>query len=258
MLFSLLDPVTLLNNDSELEPNAVINVFSIYEDVDYLSLICVGTEGSGGLVWEAAEVERFSGIIDDSVLSTNDDIAVEYYSSDRRDTGLVLQPITAATVGYYTCRSTESGYEARVLTTFQNPYFAFTNPTQYEVPLGVRVDLSARYAYWSTGQMNVGTGFRYTLNYLPCVVTPTVNPNNTTMPPPQVQLLDSGPTDAFSNNYVYSQYASENTTGQYNLTCKFIIVYSHNAYYRDVPFFTHSSVYNDTRSVQTNNGGCCD
>ena len=218
----ILDPVALLNNDSELEPNAVINVFSIYQDVEYLSLICVGTAGSGGLIWEAAGVERFTGIIDDNVLNANDDITVEYYSSDRRETGLVLQPVTAATVGYYTCRSTESGYEARALTTFQNPYFAFTSPTEVEVPLGVRVDLSARYAYSSNGQMNVGTGFRYMLTYLPCVAAPTINPNATTMPPPLVQLLDNGFTDAFSNNYEYTLYASENTTGQYSLTCKLI------------------------------------
>ena len=204
-----------------LEPNAVINIFSLFEDVEYLSLGCVGTAGSGQLQWEAREVERFSGLIDDSVLSTNDDITVEYYTPDRRDTVLVLQPITQDTVGYYTCKSDESSYEATVLTTFQNPYFAFTSPTELEVPLGVRIDISARYAYWSNGSMNVGTGFLYNLTFLPCILMPP-NSNGTAMLIPQdiEQLIDSGFTDAFSNNYVYTLYASENTTGQYNLTCK--------------------------------------
>ena len=203
--------------------DAVINSFSVFGGVEYLSLRCVGTLGSGQLQWEAREVQRFSGVIGDSVLGSNDDITVDYYSADMRDTQLVLQPIAQDTVGYYTCRSTTSGYEATVLTTFQNPYLAFTSEIQYDVPLGVKVDISAQYAYSSNGYMNIGTGFLYYLTFLP-YASLTEMPTGTSEPTiPQSQPVAAGTIDAFNNNYVYTVYASANTAGQYNLTCKFVI-----------------------------------
>ena len=246
-----IDPVAVFNNDRELEPDAVINVFSQYEGLDHLSLGCVGTVGNGELQWEAREVARFSGVIDESVLSTNDDISIGYYSSDRRDSLLTLRPVTQSTVGYYTCRSTVSDYVATVLTTYQNPYFAFTSLTYYEVPLGVRVDISARYAYWSNGRMNIGTGFRYNLTFLPYLELSMSASNTTSMPPLlQEQLLDVGFTDASSNNYIYTIYAGENSGGQYNLTCK----HKHRIRVCISALLVCfcSSIYTDTGSVQTN------
>lgn len=217
--FSFLDSVSLFNNAREMEPYAVINIFSVFEGVDYLSLVCVGRAGSSQLEWEASGVERFSGTIDDAILSANDDITIDYYTSDRRFTRLELNPVTQDTVGYYTCKSTTSEYEATVLTTFQNPYFAFTSPTEYNVPFGVRVDISARYAYSSNGSMNVGAGFFYNLTFLPCL-DPT-DANETVIPSSsQIQILDVGITNDSTNNYVYTLYANDSIAGEYNLTCE--------------------------------------
>lgn len=211
-----------------MEPNAVINTFSLYEGEYYLGLGCAGVEGSGRLEWEATGVERFSGIIDKDVLSENDDVTVQYFSMDSRDSLLTLLPVTSANVGYYTCRSTESGSAASVLVTFEDPYFAFTSLTEYEVPLGVRVDISARYAYSSNGLMNIGTGFLYDLTFLPCVSPTTMSPNSTdeVPTPQQEQSLASGVTNNFNNNLIYSVYASDSTGGLYNLTCKLSAIFN--------------------------------
>lgn len=220
--FSFLDPVSLFNsfiNTREMEPFAVINIFSMSAGVESLRLVCVGTAGSSQLEWEASGVERFSGTIDDAILNANDDITIDY-TTDRRFTILRLYPLTQDIVGYYTCKSTTSEYEATVLTTFENPYFAFTSPTEYNVPLGVRVDISARYAYSSNGSMNDGAGFFYNLTFLPCL-EPT-DANETVMPSSQVQILDVGSTDDFTNNYIYTVYANESIAGQYNLTCELL------------------------------------
>ena len=215
------DPVALLNNDREMEPNAVINIFSEYEGVDHLSLVCVGAAGNGQLQWE----RRLSGETEGGVLGSSDGVTIEYFSDDRRDTLLRLQPVTPASAGYYSCRSTESDQEATVLVTFDDPYFAFTSPSYYEIPLGVRVDISARYAYSSNGVNNSGTGFTYRLTFSPFAsTTDTPPPTNQTSPtgestPPQEQLIESGSVNSLSNNFIFAVYGSQTSGGVYNLTC---------------------------------------
>lgn len=208
----------MLNNDSELEPNAVINVFSEFEGVDYLSLVCVGTAGNGNLEWE-----KLSG----STGGFGDNVAIDYYSTDRRSTIIVFQPVTEADTGYYSCQSEDTEYEATVLVTFENPYFSFTSFSEYEIPLGVAVDISARYAYSSNGIMNIGSGFIYDLTFLPYYNATLDFLFNETSGDDvqQEELLDDGSTDAFSNNYVYTVYGSDESSGQYNLICEFIAYY---------------------------------
>ena len=189
-----------------MEPNAVINSFSQYGGIDYLSLVCVGTTGSSGLVWET----------ESGVLSNDDDgVSIEYYSEDRRDTLLVLQQVNETFVGSYTCRSTESDQEATVLVTLEDPYFAFTNLSSYIIPLGVRVEISARYAYSSNGVNNSGSGFTYKLTFQPS--SSTTPPSNETAQ--GEQLIEEGSADDFSNNYIYPVYGSRTSGGVYNLSC---------------------------------------
>jgi hypothetical protein len=199
------NPVSLLNNDRVMEPNAVINSFSVYEGVDYLSLVCVGTAGNGQLQWE-----RLSGETEGGVLGNSDDVTIDYYSDDKRDTSLTLKPVTSALAGYYSCRSTQTDQGASVLVTFQDPYFAFTSFGYYDIPLGVRVDISARYAYSSNGVNNSGTGFTYGLTFIPLTSTGSTLSEG--------ELIESGSTDPLSNNYVYSVYGSRTNGGLYNLT----------------------------------------
>lgn len=218
--------MVILNNDQELLPNAVINIFStlFLTDVQFLSLICFSIPGHGELQWETRDVQRFPNILDSNTVNTNDDLSIEYFGEDRRESPLLLQPISEDIVGFYTCKSTQSGYEATVYTTFQNPYFTFTSPTEYEVPLGVRVEISAQYADFSNGLMNIGQGYRYTLTFLPCTESSPTDPGSGVMPTagiiPTEMLLDEGVADRMSNNYIYYIYASESVAGQYNLTCK--------------------------------------
>ena len=198
--------MSLLNDDRVMEPNAVINSFSVYEGVDYLSLVCVGTAGNGQLQWK-----RLSGETEGGVLGNSDDVTINYYSDDKRDTSLTLKPVSRALAGYYSCRSTQTDQEASVIVTFQDPYFAFTSFGQYGIPLGVRVGISARYAYSSNGVNNSGTGFTYRLTFSPLTSTGSTLSEG--------ELIESGSTDPLSNNYVYSVYGSRTNGGLYNLTC---------------------------------------
>ena len=235
-------PVALLNNDRELRANAVINSFSRLNNSQVLGLYCVGTLGNGMLQWLTKDVERFPNVLDEDTASDNEDLAVFYYSNDRRDSLLLLQPIAQDTVGLYTCKSAQSGREASVLTTFQDPYFAFTNPNESQVPLGVKRNISASYAYASDGFMNVGSGFLYNLTFEPTNseeissgdlegsgLMPTEIPSTSEPVVVDQILLDDGITDSFSNNYVYDVYAGEATAGRYTMTCEFISTYMINA-----------------------------
>ena len=168
--------------------------------------MCVGTAGNGLLQWE-----RISGEAEGGVISNSDDVTINYYSDDQRDSSLTLQPVSSDLVGYYSCRSTQTGQEATVLVTFENPYFAFTSFSYYEIPLGVRVDISASYAYSSNGVNNSGTGFTYGLTFSPFT--------SAGMTLSEGELIQSGSTDHLSNNYVYSVYGSSTNGGVYNLTC---------------------------------------
>ena len=218
--------MAILNNDQELQPNAVINIFSslFLTDVQFLSLICFSIQGHEELQWETRDVQRFPNVLDSSTVSSNDDLSIEYFGDDRRESSLLLQPIAEDIVGFYTCKSTQSGYEATVYTTFQNPYFTFTSPTEYEVPLGVRVEISAQYADLSNGLMNLGQGYRYTLTFLPLSESSPTDQGSGIMPTegiiPTEMLLDEGVVDNMSNNYIYYIHASESVVGHYNLTCK--------------------------------------
>lgn len=229
MLCSFADPVAILNNDQELQPNAVINIFSSLSltGVQFISLICYGIQGHGELQWETRDVQRFPDVLDSNTDSNDNDLSIDYFTDDRRGSSLLLQPIAEDVVGFYTCKSTQSGYEATVFTTFQNPYFTFTSPTEYEVPLGVRVEISARYADLSNGIINLGQRYYYTLTFLPCVSPTDPSPTDqgsgimpTEMIIPTEMLLEEGIVDSMSNNYIYYIYASESVAGQYNLTCK--------------------------------------
>ena len=204
-----------------MKPNSVINVFSEFEDTDYLSVGCVGTAGNGNLEWE-----RLSGVTE----GFSDSVTIEYYSTDRRITNIIIHPVTEVDAGYYSCRSTDSMNEAIVLITFEDPYFSFTSLSEYEVPLGVTVDLLARYAYSSDGIINIGTGFSYTLTFLAFIPYSNTTsdsdlPTNLTLPTSSIarlqpQVLDAGITDDSSNNYIYTIYAHEYGSGQYNMTCE--------------------------------------
>ena len=219
--------MALLSNDRELEQNAVINTFSTLSRTDLLvlSLVCFGIEGHGELQWQTKDVQKFPDILDSQAVRNYDDLTLKFFDDDRRDSLLMVHPIAQDTVGFYTCKSTQSDNEATVYTTFQNPYFAFTNPTEYSIPLGVKVVISARYADVSNGMMNIGPGFNYKLTFLP-FVEPTSSGQGSGMmltvePSPTESVLNEGVADNLSNNYVYNIYGKESIAGNYNLTCKY-------------------------------------
>ena len=222
--------MALLSNDRELEQNAVINTFPTLSRTNMLvlSLVCFGIEGHGGLQWQTKDVQKFPDILDSQAVRNYDDLTLEFFDDDRRDSLLMVQPIAQDTVGFYTCKSSQSDYKATVYTTFQNPYFTFTNPTEYSVPLGIKVEISARYADVSNGMMNIGRGFNYRLTYL-SFVEPTSSGQDSGQgsgmilsvePSPTESVLNEGVADNLSNNYVYNIYGRENVAGNYNLTCK--------------------------------------
>ena len=159
----------------------------------------MGSTGNSQLQWE----------VNNTAFTDSESSTILYFSDDERDTSLEINPVSASSVGYYTCRSAESEEEATVLVTLQDPYLSFTSSPTYSIPLGVRVEISARYAYSSNGVDNTGTGFTYRLEFYALDIT-----NNQTD-----QVLDEGAGSAFSNNYIYPVYGSTTSGGFYNLTC---------------------------------------
>ena len=124
---------------------------------------------------------------------------------DRRDVIVTYQPIDSTSVGYYTCASQESGYTVEVYTTLTDPLWEVTTPNEYNIPIGVTVDIIALYADASVGYTNQGAGFQYELKFIPC----------TEMLPEEV--LAVGVTDSQSNVFSYSFNASLDSAGTYQL-----------------------------------------
>ena len=129
----------------------------------------------------------------------------------RRDGIITYHPLDEQGVGYYACRSEESGYQAEVYTSLDDPIWELVTPTIYDVPLGAEVIISARYADSSVGYINDGAGFSYELRFIPCAILP-----------PEEMVLLSDVTDVSSNifSYVFPAEFSREGTFQLSGACK--------------------------------------
>ena len=193
-----------MRNDIELQPNAIINDFTIHETQD-LNLRCIGTYGHGLLQWETRNVEMFPDILDHHRFSSSDELTIQYLSNNKRDTVLELETIASNTMGSYICKSNQSHYKTKIYISLQNPYFAFTSPVErnLSVPLGVKVTFTANYAYSSNGSHNHGPSYQRALSF-------------------KNDILDDGILDSTRYQYNYSIFASVASSGPYLLKCEFL------------------------------------
>lgn len=71
-----------------------------------------------------------------------------------------------------------------------------TSP-RIELPIGAHATIRVLYADVSDGNMNTGSGFAYTLNFVPCVAPPDTEGGE------KIELVNAV-TSRFSNEIVYS------------------------------------------------------
>ena len=109
-----LGPVSVWNNNKELLPNAVINVFrNFFEDnLPFLSLRCFSVSGNGLLYWKTTNVSALP-----SVLSADDEIENLTIVSNDHDITINYAAINDLKTGYYSCVSEISKIEFSVSTT---------------------------------------------------------------------------------------------------------------------------------------------
>ena len=165
-------PISILNNDKELPPNAVINVFSRAHPLGnpLLSLRCYSTENHSDLFWEAANVPNLAdGYISPETVASTSSLSILTIGTPVQDTVLTQNPISNLTFGTYTCRSRASNSFVEILTTDIDPFWMSRTSMFIEAPIGYVVKLSVLYADVSVGYMNFGTGFSYVLKFIPCV-----------------------------------------------------------------------------------------
>ncbi len=107
-------PVSIWNNNRELVPNAVVNVFSnfIEDNLPFLSLRCFSTEGNGMLYWKTREVSLLptdlnsdSQINNLTIIESDHDITINYAQLSNQKTG------------YYACVSNTSDEQFEALVT---------------------------------------------------------------------------------------------------------------------------------------------
>ena len=198
-IFPSLDPVSILNNDREIFPSmAVINYFPIYMNTDnpVLAINCLSTAENPLLQWESMNVSSLSdGEITQEAADEINALNVTYFSSisaNQRLISLLIHPFGEQFTGYYFCRSQQSNISRKVFTTLTNPLWELISPRNVTLPMGAEVSIVIRYGDSSSGYENRGSGFLYSLIFLPCVATQ----------PDEVLLF--GFSNRFSNEIVYT------------------------------------------------------
>ena len=127
--------------------------------------------------------------------------------SSRQEIFISYDPFDEQGTGYYVCRSEESGYQAEVYTSLDNPIWELLTPRVYNVPLGAEVSILVRYADSSLGYINNGEGFSYELGFV-----------HLTSPTPEGATVLSGVTNASSNILSYVFPAEFSTQGMFELS----------------------------------------
>ena len=203
-------PVAILNDDRELEPGAIINSYrSYFTNQLALNLRCFSIVGHSELEWRTRNIEALPDILDLNTAATIDELNISYSgNAEGRDVGILYQPVSDLSSGYYVCRSAESGYEVEIIATQTNPIWEFLTPHIYDVPLGAEATITVRYADFSYGYVNFGLGFTYELKYIPA------NENESEV------ILDTGNTDSDGSMYAYSFLVEMQSTGVYQLRGK--------------------------------------
>ena len=205
------EPIAILNHDRELPTPAVINTFNLYSmnGEDVVSLRCLSALAPN-LVWESSEVPSLpSGVLtqEDPIpfltISYNEGVGV-----NNRDVSLKVSPINNRTTGFYSCRSSDSDYSfsASVFTTLEQPFWRFTSPNEFVLPVGATVSFRALYADFSDGFENMGRGFSVLVTFEPA--------GRETL-----SVLVDQMTNPLANEFVYSFILSVNeSNGQYTVT----------------------------------------
>ena len=192
------DPVSILYQDREIPtPDAVINFFPTVSNTtqSILSLVCLSVYPNTNLTWERVADPN---LMSETITSTTDGAVNVTYRTDidsqQRLTDLSISPFTSVDSGTYMCRSGQSNSAASVYVTTRNPLFELVSPGMEYYPLGAEVtSLTVQYGDRSVGYMQQGSGFNYTLIFLPCVETL----------PPRV-LLPHAITNRLQTNISYS------------------------------------------------------
>lgn len=149
--------IAILNDDNELTPNSVINVF--HQIPFYLE--CIGITGHSNLTWQTEERVPLPTSASDPLPSV-----FQSESSDAPQI-VLLNPPSISAVRYY-CHSDESGLAAKVLITATNPYFQGISPLVNYLPVGSRFSfIQVQYADNSTGYQNLGDGFSLRMSFVP-------------------------------------------------------------------------------------------
>ena len=200
----IVDPVAVLNNNRETSQNAVINTFSSWSTTGQpaLSLRCLSSENNDNLIWETLDVSSAPSILTEEDALSIPFIGIDYHkgiSVNNRDVIVLINPISNLTTGVYSCRSVETNFSSRAIVIQTQPYWEVIAPTslRIELPIGARASIRALYADFSDGNMNTGSGFAYTLNFVPCVAPPDTEGGE------KIELVNSV-TSRFSNEIVYS------------------------------------------------------
>ncbi len=171
----LLDPVAILNNDREIPNPSVINLFSLLAEhgtgpfVLSLFLRCFATSANPNLAWESMNVSSLSpGVIAANDVPFIDISYLEGIDVNDRDVILGLSPINNQTIGFYSCRSSDSvnSYVATVFTTQEQPFWRVTSPRVMEITTGATASISALFADFSDGTINTGPGFNVEVMFL--------------------------------------------------------------------------------------------
>ena len=149
--------IAILNDDNELTPNSVINVF--HQVPFYFE--CIGITGHSNLTWQTEE----------GVLLPNgaSDLLPSVFQSGSSDAPQIvfLNPPSISAVRYY-CHSDESGLVAEVIITATNPYLQGISPKVNYLPVGGHFSfITVQYADNSTGYQNFGDGFFFNTSFVP-------------------------------------------------------------------------------------------
>ena len=174
----LLDPVSVITNDEEVLPNAVINTAS---SLTRLSLICLSTMGNRDLYWEANNIPNLNDgeiTIEETTnfapFDVNYVLDTDLLFLDRSFITLSSDPTYQGVIvtGSLSCKSRESNVSSSdVYLTTTNPLWEVLSPVMDTVPMGAQVSLTLQYGDNSNGYQNQGLGFMYTLIFIPCVAT---------------------------------------------------------------------------------------
>lgn len=202
------DPVAIIvtDRDREILPsNAVINT-------GHLDLVCLGISGNRDLLWEATNISNLNnGEITPEGAANFPGFDVSYLISDRSFIRLNSELATPLITGYISCRSRQSNISVEAFVTRVDPLWRVISPAMDVVPVGAEVNITLQYGDNSVGSGNLGSGFVYTLRFLPCV---RMLPDET---------LLAGMTDELSNTVEYSFRAGLLDSGEYQWNCMYVM-----------------------------------